>query len=172
MSKERTKLISEVDTGENVVSVREPFELKKNGNRRYIRLEISDPIGCSVLKDRSGGFWPEGEGPVYHASLLNLSAGGILIDCDSPMEDGTLVIMSLTLQGVELIDHIIGIVKRCEPDEDSNLIGIEFIPRENLTDFFSTIEYEAISSNLTSFDERLRRVLNKYVYYKRVAAEG
>jgi len=171
MNKSKNKLESQIEAGENVVSVKEPFELEEDGLRRYIRLEISDPVGCSMLKDRNGGFWPQGDGPVYRASLLNLSAGGVLIDCDSPMEEGTLVIMKLTLQGIEVVDNIIGIVKRCDTEMEFNLIGIEFIPRENLPDYFSLVEYEEINKNLATFDEQLQRVLNKYIFRRRVAAE-
>lgn len=171
MSKPNLKIASVIEAGEAVVGVRDPFKLRKDNKRRFIRLEISNPISYSMLKDRSGGFWPQGDGPSYEGTILNLSAGGLLALSETPLEEGALVIMTMTLQEVEVIDRILGTVKRVESDEDAWLIGIEFISRESLSDYVSSAEMDVISEDIVSFDERLRKVLNKYVYYRRVSSE-
>lgn len=172
MEDSRLKIISEIEAGENVASVRAPFRLYQDRKRRYIRLEISKPISYSILKDRSGGFWPQSDGPLYDGVILNISAGGVLIIGDAPIDEGTILVMKITLQDIEVIDKVVGVVKRSEVDEEVWLIGIEFVSREYLVDYFSAAQFDVISKDIATFDEQLRKALNKYVYYKRVSGEG
>lgn len=173
MSDPRLKIISDIEAGENVLSVKKPFKLYKEEKRRFIRLEISEPIDLSILKDDVEGYWPEGDGPKYEGSILNLSAGGVLVLSDSPVKEGMLVLLKISLQDVEILDNIIGLVKRVDDDTDGErLIGIEFISREYLEDVFSFSEIEFLPENVTSFNEQLKKTMNKYVYYKRVSKES
>ncbi len=171
MSKTRTKIISDIEAGENVVSVRMPFKLVKDQRRRYIRLEIGEPVSFAILKDKAEGFWPDGDGPLIHGSLLNISAGGMLVEADSGVGEGSIIMIKMSLQDIEVIDNVVGLVKRADRDEEKYLIGIEFITREYLEDIFSMTEIDILGERVASFDEQLRKVLNKYVYYKRVSNE-
>jgi hypothetical protein len=172
MSKSKSKVASDIEADVNIVEVKAPFKLYKDDKRRYIRLEISNPADYSVFKDRCGGFWPKGDGPSYKGSILNISAGGALIISEIPFEEGTLLLLKMTLQEVEIIDNVIGIVKRAESDQGEWLIGVEFISRECLADYLTAAECDVISDDVASFDEQLRSALNKYVYYKRVSNEN
>jgi hypothetical protein len=167
-----SKVTSDITAGEDVVSVRPPFKLVKERRRRYIRLEISQPIEYSVLKDGSGGFWSRADGPSYRGSILNISAGGVLMVGETPLDEKTMIVMKMTLQEVEVLDKVIGVVKRVEPDEGEWLIGVEFITRESLVDYLSAPEYEMVCEDIASFDEMLRGILNKYVYYRRVSDQS
>lgn len=169
MNDKPTKIISEIDLGDNIVSVKPPFRMEEDKKRRYIRLEISEPIALVVMKDRDGGFWPDGDGAGHEGRILNISAGGVLVEGTGAIEEGTLVVIKLSLHDVEIIDNIIGLVKRSELDGDAWLTGIEFLPRECLADHFSAAELNLIPTELASFGEQLRKTLNRYVYYRRVS---
>lgn len=171
MNDPRLKIISDIEAGGNVISVRKPFKLYTEQKRRYIRLEISEPIQFSILKDDTEGFWPDGGGPEYSGSILNLSAGGVLVISDSPVKEGMIVLLKMSLQDVEIIDNIIGLVKRAEGEGDERLIGIEFISREYLNDIFSQSEIEVLTGNIASFNEQIRKILNKYVFFQRVSKD-
>ncbi len=171
MNHSRTKIISDIDAGSNVLSVRRPFKLYAEQKRRYIRLEISEPIQMSILKDDADGFWPDGSGPHYSGSILNLSAGGVLVITVNPLREGMVGLLKMSLQGIEILDNIIGIVKRVEADAAESLVGIEFISKEYLKDIFSHSEIEILSDEIISFDERIKKTLDKYVFYKRVTNE-
>jgi len=172
MSKSRTKIISEIEAGENVVSVKKPFQLVKDQRRRYIRLEIGEPIQFAILKDKSEGFWPDGDGPLFKGDILNISAGGVLLVSDSAVGEGSIIVLRFSLQEIEVIDNVIGLVKRVDAEDDHYLVGVEFISNEYLDDVFSQPEIDILGNRVASFDEQLRRVLNKYVYYKRVSNES
>jgi len=172
MNDPRLKIISDIEAGDNVLSVKRPFKLYQDEKRRYIRLEIAEPIDLSILKDDVEGYWPEGDGPNYKGSILNLSAGGVLVISDSPVKEGMLVLLKIYLQDIEVLDNIIGLVKRVDDDDTERLIGIEFISREYLKDVFSSSEIEFLPDNVASFNEQLKKALNKYVYYKRVSEKS
>lgn len=171
MSKEKTRNSAGTGHNRNTISIKAPFKIEKDEKRRFIRLEITDPLSYSVMKDRTNSFWPQGDGPAYTGSILNISAGGVLIFSEAPLEEGTLVVVKMMLQGIEVISNVIGLVKRAESDENEWLIGIEFITREKLTDYLSTAEYELIPQDYTSFDEHLRNILNKYICTRKVPKE-
>ncbi|MBN2227411.1 MAG: PilZ domain-containing protein [candidate division Zixibacteria bacterium] len=170
MDDTRNKVISDIDAGENVMSVKPPFQLLHDQQRRYIRLEISEPITYTVVKNNTGGFWPQGDGPVYDGSILNLSAGGVLISSVDPVEEGSLLVLQMKLQDVEMLENVIGLVKRCDGDYGDWLIGVEFLSNDQLQDRLSSAELDMIVADIAPFDIRLREVLAKYVYHKRVNA--
>jgi len=172
MSKSRTKIISDIEADENVVSVKRPFKLVKDQKRRYIRLEIDEPVSYSILKDKSEGYWPDGDGPSMEGSILNVSAGGMLITSPSAVGEGSVIMIRMSLQDIEVIENVIGLVKRIDKTDEDYLIGIEFITREYLDDVFSQSEIDILGDRVISFNEQLRKVLNKYVYYKRVSDEA
>jgi len=169
MSDPRLKIISDVEAGANVVSVKKPFKLIHEQTRRYIRLEISEPVTFSVLKDNEDGFWPDGDGASYQGGILNISAGGVLIVSTEPVGEGSLVLLKMSLQDIEVLDHIIGLVKRIDESDGEWLIGVEFIARERLNDVLSRGELDVLNAKIASFDEQLQKTLNKYVYYRRIS---
>jgi len=171
MEQQRTKIISEIDTGDNVLTVKKPFKLYQDGQRRYIRLEISEPVGINILRDKTDGYWPDGDGPHLNGSILNISEGGVLMLNATVLEEGTLIFLEFTLQDTERIDRVVGVVKRAESDEKEWLIGVEFLSREKLVDFLSGGELDLLSDRLDPFDERLKNALDKYVQYKKVGHE-
>jgi hypothetical protein len=155
--------VSDVST-DNGIAVRKPFRLSKENQRRFIRLEISSPMSLQKIRDAEGGFWPEGDWHVIHGIILNISAGGVLVELEQAVDSGDVVSMRFTLQDVEELPHVLGLVKRADTDETGCLAGIEFITREYLKDHFSNGEVDLLRDMHTNFDESVRQVLNKYVY--------
>ncbi len=154
--------VSDVTT-DGGVAVRKPFRLSKENQRRFIRLEISSPMSLQKIKDGDGGFWPEGDWHVIHGIILNISAGGVLVELEQAVTSGDVVSMRFTLQDVEELPHVLGLVKRSDADETGCLAGIEFVGREYLKDHFSNSEVDLLGDRHTNFDESIRQVLNKYV---------
>jgi hypothetical protein len=167
-SKTRAKFVNDVAHQDTAVEFKKPFRVEKQDQRRFVRLEISSPMSLRKIKDIAGNFWPTGDRRVVDGLILNISAGGVLIEAEQPVNEGDVVSMKFTLQEVETVDHVLGLVKRSERDEGSFLVGIEFITREALADLFPESELELISDNLKGFDEQIRTVLNKYVHRARL----
>jgi hypothetical protein len=167
-TKTRTKFVSDVTHQDTAIEFAKPFRVEKQDQRRFVRLEISSPMDLRKIKDIAGNFWPNGDRRVIDGLILNISAGGVLIDVEQPVNEGDVVSMHFTLQEVESVDHVLGLVKRSDRDEGSFLVGIEFITREALADLFTEAELDLISDQLRGFDEQIRTVLNKYVQRARL----
>jgi hypothetical protein len=160
----KTKHIKDVTAERVAYQARRPFKIAQEEKRRFIRLEIASPMSLKRIKDREGHYWAQGDWQVIQGLILNVSAGGILVDLDQAIEEGDVVSMNFTLQEVEGLDNILGLVKRVDIDTDGCLAGIEFVSREHLVDHFSQAEMELLGSEYTNFDSSVRQVLNRYVY--------
>ncbi len=142
---------------------REPFRVKKEDKRRFVRLEISSPMSLQKIKDSAGGFWPDGDWHVINGSILNISAGGVLVDLNQEVNSGDIVSMHFTMQKVEEISNVLGLVKRVDGDDGSFITGIQFISAGYLLDHFSRGEVDLLADQHTNFSESVQNILNKYL---------
>jgi hypothetical protein len=160
----KTKHIKDVDAGKTSYQARRPFKVSQEEKRRFIRLEISTPMSLSKIKDREGHYQADGNWQDIHGLILNISAGGVLVDLDQAIEEGDIVSMHFTLQDIEGLDNILGLVKRSDIDTDGCLAGIEFVSREVLVDYLSQAELDLLGPEYTNFNSSVRQVLNRYVH--------
>lgn len=151
--------------------VRPPFKIMQDNRRRFIRVDIDAPITYCTIKSTEGSFWPDCDGPEGTGEILNISAGGILLFTRQPIMEGTVVSMSLQLEECETIDNILGLIKRTELDSGGYLVGVESITRERLCDVLEENEIEQLCGDLASFTERLRGLLNRYIYARKLSEE-
>ena len=160
---QKTKHVQDVSV-DTVVQVRKPFRIEAEDKRRFIRLVISSPMTLKKIRDTGGNYWPEGDWHVINGTILNISAGGVLVELDQAVNEGDVVSMHFTIQDVEGLDNVLGLIKRADIDPEGCLAGIEFISREQLADHFSQPELELLSDGYINFDDSIRRVLNRYVH--------
>jgi hypothetical protein len=143
--------------------VRPPLTIEKDERRSFVRLQISSPLTVSRIKDIFGKFAAEGKGEV-EAEILNLSASGVLVELDQPLNEGDVVGMRFDVEGIDGMSGVLGLVKRSEIGEDFHLAGIQFVSRDQLSDTLSTAELDLISDNFTDFDQSVREVLGRHIY--------
>lgn len=160
----KVRFVQEVETPERHVAVRKPFRLENQEQRKFVRLQISSPLSLRRIRDLLGNFWPEGEPAPLEGLILNISAGGVLVELDQPLREGDIVCMRFTIQDVEHLECVLGLVKRADVEDRAHLAGIEFISREYLADLLSRAEMDLLSRNMTGFDESVRTLLNKYIH--------
>lgn len=160
----KTTFISEVRMEEDGIKIHRPFKLSTENQRRFVRLEISSPMSLKKIKDVFGNFWPHGTGFTIEGNILNISAGGVLVEIDQPLNEGDIVAMQFTLQGIETLKNVLGIVKRTDQEDTFYLTGIEFVERERLMDKLSRAEMEILMENLSDFKGTIHDVLKKYIY--------
>ncbi|MFH1737612.1 MAG: PilZ domain-containing protein [bacterium] len=148
--------------------VKPPFQILEDNRRRFIRIDIVEPIVFTVIKSAEGAYWPEGDGPVGSGEILNISAGGILMFTVEPVMENAIISMSLKIEGCESIDNILGIIKRNDIDSGGYLVGVESVTREKLWDIMSKEEISRLPENMASFTERVQMLLNQYIYSKKL----
>ncbi len=167
--KERTRFISEVDVATDTIQVKKPLKMRKENQRRFVRLTISSPINFRKIKDIFGNFSPDdGDYPI-DGTILNISEGGVLAELDQPLNEGDIVAMKIILEQVEPLDGVLGLVKRCDQDDDFHLVGIQFVRREDLADKLSQSEMDLLSENLNHFSKSVQKLLGRYLQQKRQA---
>ncbi|UCD62825.1 MAG: PilZ domain-containing protein [Candidatus Zixiibacteriota bacterium] len=169
---EKVKFVSEVEMPQEHLQAKKPFRVERDERRRFVRLEISAPVSLKSVKDGLGNFSPEGSEFTYDGIILNISAGGLLVDLDQPIGESDVVLMRLILQEVETVDNVLGVVKRVEKDDHGYLVGIEFVSRENLKDMLSESEIELLNENIDGFEEKVHEVLSRYLYEDSPSGKG
>lgn len=160
---DKIKHVSDVDLGSRKIRVQKPFRIQKEKQRQFIRLEISSPMTVRQLKDIFGTFRPQETEDAIDGTVMNISTGGLLVELTSPLNEGDIVVMRFSLQDVEFLDNVLGVVKRVDVDEEATLAGIQFIDREFLADKLTLAELDMIDERFTNFHQTIRTVLNKYV---------
>jgi len=163
----RTKFISDVEIDQDNVIAVKPLTLSRDNNRRYVRLTIESPIRFRKIKDIFGRFAPENGDYPIDGTILNISEGGVLAELDQPLNEGDIVAMRINVEKVEPLEGVLGLVKRCDHEEDCDLAGIQFVHRDELVDHLSQAELELLSSELDHFGQSVRRLLGRYLRTKR-----
>jgi hypothetical protein len=164
--KDTTKVrhVSDVSLENEAVTVKQPFKLSQEDQRRYVRIEISSPMSMRKVKDAFGNFWPEGDTYSIDGTILNMSAGGVLVEINEPLADGEVVLLRFTTQGEKAVDNILGLTKRCEAcDESAYLAGVQFIDRQQLLDVMSEAEIDSLSGECDDFQDRVMHMLQQHI---------
>lgn len=159
----KEKFIHEVEAGNLRLTSAGPFKVQREDKRAFVRLEISAPASIQPLRNDSGELDLKSSLEVIKGVILNLSAGGILVELESPLREGDVVSMRFTLQGDVTLENILGLVKRCEVNKESMIAGIEFLTEERISDLFSAAEIEILTERFTDFNAGLNALLRKYV---------
>lgn len=167
---ERTKFISDVDLTEDNIEIRKPLKLQSENQRRFVRLTISSPINFKRIKDIFGNFSPNAEEYPIDGSILNISEGGVLVELDQPLNEGDIVAMRIVMEQVEPLEGVLGLVKRCDHDEDFHIVGIQFVRREDLVDRLSQAEMDLLSKDLNNFSQSVQQLMGRYLQDKQARA--
>ncbi len=169
---EKVKHVRDIPTELEDFKARKPFNVREDNQRRFVRLEISAPMSMRRIKDTEGGFWAEGDEQDICGVILNISAGGLLVDLDQVIGRGDIVSMRFTIQDVEALDNVLGRVKRVDAESGSCIAGIEFVSASYLMDHFSEAEMQLITENHRHFDDSVHEVLGKYISRERLEQEA
>lgn len=159
----RVKFETDIEQTGATIKARKPVKISRDNRRQYVRLEIVSPLWLRRIKDIFGTFTPEPEDELT-AEILNISAGGVLVEVDHPLNEGDIVAMRFRLQGLDSLDNVLGLVKRVDKDGEGFLSGIEFTSRERLRDRLGEAELDLLGERATDFNESVRQVLSRYLY--------
>ncbi len=168
---EKVKHVRDIPADTEDLKGRKPFNIREENQRRFVRLEISAPMSMHRIKNTEGGFWPDGDGQEISGVILNVSAGGLLVDLNQAVDRGDIVSMNFTIQDVEVLDNVLGLIKRVDVESDGCIAGIQFVSAAYLMDNFSEAEMQLITENHQHFDDSVREVLGKYICRERQEQE-
>lgn len=144
--------------------IKQRLQLYKSRKRRYVRLEIAAPVVLAPIDvDRplDATQLDQQEGVI-----LNISGGGALLSCTRELTENSYISMNLELTDCELLTGIVGKVKRIDEDGDGGyLVGVEFCSENELNSVFGEAN---IGSVISSFDDKVKRYLLRYIFAHKV----
>ncbi len=150
---------SDVNTVVDRLAVKEPFEIERDNQRRYIRLEILSPVVLAIVKDIFGNFHYRSGGETVDGSILNISPCGLLMELTQPVNEGDIVSMTFSIENSESLENVLGLVKRLDINEGFQLAGIEFVNKGCLTDRLTKPEMEVLDESYADFAAKIQGVL-------------
>ena len=162
----KIKYVSDFPVVDKEIKVRKPFKISEEDQRRFIRLEISTPLSLKDIWEYLKNNTPFENLLEISGNILNISAGGVLVELEHPLAEDDIVLMKFTLQDVETMSNVLGLVKRIDHDDGLHLAGIEFIMPDKLRDRLSQVEYDLLSNRTVSFEEQVNKTLSKYLYHE------
>jgi hypothetical protein len=141
---------------------KDPFPIKSSQGRKYVRIEVTSPVDFRLLIPKRGRLRLAKD--QCSGKILNLSCGGLLLESRKTIPEGAFLLLSLNLNGLVILEGVLGKTKRLEPTEDGkNLVGVEFCLREELENFASKKEIEKLPVKVGSFNHKLKEIILSYV---------
>ncbi len=149
---------------------RTPFPVGTSDGRKYIRLELSSPVGFHVLTCSGGKLKLSKKKNT--AEILNLSEGGMLLATDCLLPTEGFLVATLNLNGLVVLDGVLGKIKRVEPSGDGDfLVGLQFAAEEELEKLASSEEIRRLPVRVTNFKHKIRQIISSYLRTAELTAE-
>jgi hypothetical protein len=154
------------------VLTEEKHQGDKLEKRRYVRLDIASPVDIKLLVPASGESKEPGLIP-YKGEILNVSAGGILVESSEAVPEGDYIVMDLELNGTDKLTGVVGKIKRCDSESEKvHLIGVEFCSDEDIEQNCPPEYRKLLGERCTSFSEKVRTLISKYVFNESVQRQA
>jgi c-di-GMP-binding flagellar brake protein YcgR len=157
---------------ENIVTLKAISELERSQRRRFVRIDIAGDIEFKVVETSSG------QEPQLsldkRGQLLNISAGGILLNTNKELKRDNIVLLNFSLKNSQRLENVLGLVKRSERSTDSDsdrkeyLAGIEFMTKKQALELLTSEITDTLPSTVNFFDEALQQVIVQFVYRQQV----
>jgi c-di-GMP-binding flagellar brake protein YcgR len=142
---------------------------QKMQRRRYVRLDITSSIDIKLLVPASENSNEPGLIP-FRGEVINVSAGGMLIESADALPEDQYVILEFELNSTAHLTGIVGKIKRCDTeDESQHFIGIEFCTKDDIEQNCPSEYQSLLNLQCVSFDERIRDLINKHVFKLKTA---
>lgn len=166
-------IITSIDPDrENIMILQIISDLKRIQRRRFVRIDIAGEVTFKIIEicdNHQAELSLDKKG-----SLLNISAGGILISTEIRLKKDCLVLLNFRLKNSQHLDNILGLVKRCEESKDAQdarieyLAGIEFLSKGQSLKQFSGNFADNLPTKANFFDEALQQTIVQFVYRQQI----
>lgn len=146
-----------------VISVRKPFEIMSLETKKYVNFEVSSPVSIVSLNDLSDNLTYNADSSQWEGKILNFSPNGLLLEINQSFRSNEILLMGITIQGIEKQYYVLGQVKRVESFNDSYLVGIEMPSKGALRNCLSETEMELLLNVGDDFMTQLINTITEYI---------
>ncbi|MFQ5608390.1 MAG: hypothetical protein ACE5GA_10615 [Candidatus Zixiibacteriota bacterium] len=116
-------------------------------------------MSLSVIKEPGCEFSPEGDGGATAGRLLMVTPISALLETECPTTEGALLGLSVSLEtSLDRMD-VLGVVKRVDRDDGAQIVGVEFVERDQLADVLSGAELDLLDRRFGSLRDHIARAL-------------
>jgi len=157
---------------ENIVTLKAISEISRSQRRRFVRIDVAGQVTFKTV-EMSMGHGPE-ISLDKSGELLNISAGGVLLNSSTNLKRDNLVLLNFRLKNSQRLENVLGVVKRHEQVNDPQdsqsdyLTGIEFLTKNQATEKLTHDVTETLPSTVNFFDEALQQAIVQYVYKQQI----
>jgi len=153
----------ETATSSVVLTVREPFEIMTLESKKYVNFEVSSPVTIVSLRDLSDNLSYNTDSLQWEGRILNFSPDGLLMEIDQSFRSNEILLMGISIQGIEKKYYVLGQVKKVELFNGSYLVGIEMPSKSALQSCFTESEMEMLLNIGDDFMSQLIQTINEYI---------
>jgi c-di-GMP-binding flagellar brake protein YcgR len=154
-----------------LLSGKNPFPIRSSQGRKYVRIEIASPIDFHLLLPKRGRISLSKN--KSSGKVLNLSCGGILLQSDEVLPEEAFLLLSLNLNGLVVLEGVLGKIKRVEPTEDGEyLVGVEFCSKEELENFVPKEQIQKLPVRVASFNHKLKEIISGHLRTAQLVAQS
>ena len=150
-------------TSNAVLSVKEPFEIMGLETKKYVNFEVSSPVSIVSLNDLSDNLSYNADSSEWQGKILNFSPNGLLLEIDQSFSSNEILLMGITIQGIDKQYYVLGQVKKVESFNGSYLVGIEMPSKSALQNCLSESEMELLLNIGDDFMTQLISTINEYI---------
>ncbi len=148
-----------------------PFPIGRSQGRKFVRITVASPVDFRLLLPERGRISLSKS--QRSGKILNFGSGGMLLESREAIPEGTFLLLRLNLNGLVILEGVLGKTKRVETTEDGQyLAGVEFCRREELENLASKEQIEKLPVKVASFNHKLKEVISDYVRTARLAAQS
>ncbi len=166
-------LIVSIDANrEDIMTIKAVSGINRSQRRRFVRIDIAGEVAFKVVRMTADS---EPELSLnLKGELLNISAGGILLNTDASLKRDNLVLLNFWLKNSQRLENVLGVVKRHEQATDDEnerveyLTGIEFLTKDQAASKLALDINEVLPSSVNFFDEALQQAIVQFVYRQQV----
>lgn len=146
-------------------------EVNRFQRRRFVRLDISEPVGYQLLRRPLTAPVSAGAAEFRYSRSINISAGGMLLLVSDDVKAGDLLLLDFTRASIQQFPrNAVAVCRHLRPDiENSPAAGVELILSENITLHVSAGETTYLPEEATRFDLRRQNALVAELFTLQVA---
>lgn len=145
-----------------------PSKIERIQRRAFVRVEMILKVQYAELPDEPD--WERLQDLSWHkTSIADISAGGVLMGLESPLSEGTVLILKINLPDeTGFPGAVLAEVRRTFTREEHHFGGLLFILRRDFRRFFFSAQSSRIPDVLKSFNCKAQDKLANFLFHQEI----
>jgi len=143
-------------------------QVERVQRRQFVRVDMRLDLKYALLKNSNGSLHM-GDIKWFNSYSSNVSAGGLLMKVDTPVQKGDLLLIKIGKYEMLGIPRLLGaLCCRIIRIEDGRFTGVEFITDRKLPKCFSQREIDQLPGQIKGFTTQVQNKMVKFIFEQQV----